>query len=544
MKPPGRAKWQREAAVLVAALALIAAAVYGPHAIHGGFISDSWFNRSTYVFGSSNGPLDAFDAFFAYPNFQGRPLFVTYLVGLNTAFGSHMGFWLGWLIGTSVLMSACVHLLLRRMGFAPLHAGLIAVLILIFPAADSLRLWAAVVQAPATIALAALGFVLALSAFDAAGKRGLRLHFASLALFVASLLLYEVALPVMLASVLLYRLRVPWRPALSRWMVDCAVLVPLALLVTGSSSNFGQTQDLAGAVSHAKVIYDQALTLFATSVLPFDFNRWLSLGLAALPPAAAMVRLRRAAPDEDERAELRRWLLAAAAGLLVMILGYAAFVPGIDYYQPLATGIANRVNGVAGIGWVLFLYAEIMLAVTVALRRFERPRALASGAAAVACLVVGVSWVQPIVRDSDDYTRAFTEGQKVLAVLGSSFPNPPPHSTVWTFGQPVEVVPGIPVFGNTWDMTASVQLLYGDPTIESYVGFPGTRFQCERGLITPSGPHYPDLALNTTLLASGYGSTYFIDSNTGRLELIRTPAQCRRAAAAFPRSPPLPLTTG
>ena len=80
-------------------------------------------------------------------------------------------------------------------------------------------------------------------------RKQLLLHAVSLLLFVASLLLYEVTLLIMLSSVLLYRLRVPWRTAVMRWAVDCAVLIPLVLSVTLASSS-GHQETEAGLYAH------------------------------------------------------------------------------------------------------------------------------------------------------------------------------------------------------------------------------------------------------------------------------------------------------
>jgi hypothetical protein len=235
---------------------------------------------------------------------------------------------------------------------------------------------------------------------------------------------------------------------------------------------------------------------------------------------------------------LRRWLVVLAAGLTVVALGYAIYVPGLDFYTPTALGIANRVNAVPGIGWVLVLYSLIMLAATMVFRGIRRGRSLAAAVTLLACVLIGASWVQSITEEADAFTRASREGQDVLTSVRTALPDPPHGSTIWTFGQPAEISPGIPIFGNTWDMTSSVQLMYSDPTMRSFVGFSGTTFVCRPDAIVPGGPSYvvpnPRALEN---LSSAYGETYFVETTTGRWKRLDTPAQCRRASASFQRSP-------
>lgn len=540
---PARTQTRREVTLLTLALTLIAAALYGPHAIDGGFIGDAWSTRAAYVFSPHPGFFGTVGHFLDLSNIATRPLYAVYRVALNETLGDHMGFWFAWQGASCVLMSLSVYLLLRRLDFAFVDAATIAVLLLIFPAASALSLWTPVIHVSLAISLATFGFLLALLAFEEGSLRRRTLaHSASLALFVASVLLYEAALPLILASALLYRLKVPWPSATARWALDCMVILPLTLTVTRSSDSAGQDQPASHFLSHAERIYERALELLDTVVLPLGDPAWHGLALIALLSAVAGFVAHRLPPGDVARGQLRRWLAVLGAGLIVVALGYSIFVPGIDYYEPLAPGIANRVNAVPAIGWVLILYATVMLAATLALRGLRDSRSLTSGVAVLACAAVAVGWVQSNLRHADAYTDAYLEGQRVLGTIRAAVPAPPPGSTIWTFGQPLEVELGVPVFGNTWDMRDSVALMYEEPTIESYVGFPGTTFECRAGGVVPGGvasyPAVPPGQLGE--FGSPYGRTWFIETTTGRVEAIRTPRQCRRASARFERSPPLP----
>jgi hypothetical protein len=521
-------------------LAIVAAGVYGPQAIHGGFLSDAWTNRGLYVFSEAHGFFGRIGELLGRSNIAPRPLQAVYLVVLNGVFGAHVGWWLGWQLLTNVWMCLTLFLLLRRLSLSPLDAGAVALLVLVFPAASSVRFWLATIWAPLSIGLVCTGFLLALMGFEAqTRKRALLLHALSLGCFVGSLLLYEIALLIMLSSVLLYWVKAHWRPAVGRWMVDCVVLLTIALTVTAANSS-GHMETEVGVWGHGKAIADQTRILLTTVILPFNSANWYILLLLALVPAGSLLAWRLLPEGDPAQAKLRKWLIVMAGGLWVVVLGYAIYAPGTDYYAPLGPGIADRVNVVPSIGWVLMLYAGFMLVAILVTRGLPRPTLAASALAATGCCLIAVGWLQYIHNYSAYYTRAYEEDLRVLATMKIALPNPRSDSTIWTFGQPVEVVPGVPIFGNTWDMTSSVQLTYQDPSISSYVAYPETGFKCEPRRMTPDGPRWNDSLNSAELARSRYGRTYFIDTNTGTVLRIDSPAQCRKASGEFVLSPEYP----
>jgi hypothetical protein len=529
-----------EFGAMVLLLTALAVFAYGSHVLHGGFLSDMWSNRSLFVFAPEGGFFDTVSYVNEQPNIAPRPLQGLYLVLLNEVFGDHVRWWLAWLVAGSVLMSSALFLLLLRLRMPAFDAAAIAALVLIFPAATSIRFWLATIWAPLSITFVILGFLLALIAFDAKRPRAkLALHGASLGFFVASVLLYEVALLVMLSSVLLYLLQVPWRTAAKRWAVDCAVLIAITLTVTIASSS-GHEESEAGAWTHGVKIFSQAREMLATIVLPFGSAFWYVLLLVALVPLVALLVHRWLPSTDPARSELRRWLTAMVGGAVVVVLGYVVYAPGTDYYIPMGPGIADRVNAVPSIGWVLILYAGAMLIGTIAFRDLPRARRLSSGLAALICALIAIGWLKTVDTYSDYFTRAYAEDLRVLSVIDSALPEPRPHSTIWTFGQPVEIVPGVPVFGNTWDMTGSVRLNFGDPTLSSYVAAPGVSFFCNRHGVAPGGTYAVDGA-PAEEFGSPYGRTYFLDTTTGRMEPLNSAAQCRHAARTFAPSPQYPL---
>lgn len=529
----------REFGLLAVVLAVIAALLYAPNAIHGGFLSDAWSNLALYEFAPTRGFGHILSYFLEQPNISPRPLQAVYLLTLSEVFGTHVSFWLTWQNATFVGMALMLFLLLRKLSVGAFDAACIAVLLLVFPAVNSLHFWTAMIWAPLSIGMVLLGFILALAAFDAESRRTrLLLHATSLLLFVASLLLYEVTLLVMLASVLLYRLHVPWRTAARRWAIDCITLIPVVLTVTVASSAGHQETEL-GLYAHASAIFTSSRALFTTVVLPFGTASWYVVALLALIPATALLVHFRLSASDSSRPALRRWLLVLAAGILVVALGYAMYIPGTDYYNPVAPGVGDRINAVASIGWVLVVYSLAALASNLAFRGLPRAHALSSVGAALACALIAVGWVKTVNSYSDAFVSAYGEDVRVLSLIRETTPDPVHGSTIWTFGQPVEIRPGVPVFGNTWDMTGSVRLTFDDPTLTSLVAEEGTVFYCGRKKVAPGGVYALDGGFDPTF-SSRYGRTYFVDTVDGRSVLIRSRAQCRALSHRFPLSPPVP----
>jgi hypothetical protein len=529
----------REVCLLAVVLGGIAVLLYEPNAVHGGFLSDAWANLALYEFAPTRGFGHTLSYFLEQSNISPRPLQAVYLLTLFEVLGTHVGFWLTWQNATFVGMTLLLFLLLRKLSIGAFDAACIAVLVLVFPAFNSLHFWTAMIWAPLSIAMVLLGFILTLAGFDAERTRSkLLLHGCALILFVASLLLYEVTLPIMLASVLLYRLCVPWRTAAARWAVDCAVLIPIVLSVTVVSST-GHAETEAGILNHASVIFDSSRVLFTTVVLPFNGTSWYLVALFCLVPATALLVYLRLPTSDPARSALRTWLLVFVAGVLVVGLGYAIYAPGTDYYNPVSPGVGDRVNAVPSLGWVLILYSGAALAANLAFRGMPRARLLSSVGAAAACALIAIGWVKTVNSYSDAFTSAYAEDTRVLAMIKDVLPQPKAESTIWTFGQPVQFIPGVPVFGNTWDMTGSVQLAFDDPSLTSLVAYPETTFDCTDDQVLPGGAYAvegkPDPGFS-----SRYGRTYFIDTVSGRITQIQSRSQCREAAHEFHRAPPLP----
>jgi hypothetical protein len=543
----GRAAWERRAllggAALAGLLALVAVLVYGEHARDGGWIGDAWVTRAWYSLYPHTDFFATVGHFFDLNSMNARPANAVYRVALNGWFGADTQAWYLWQIASCVGMCLAIYALLREIGLAYLDAAAVVLLLALFPASASLWLWSPVLHASLAILLAAIGFLLALRAFAATGSRRVVLHGGSLFLFVVSLLLYEVCLPLFLASFLLYALRAPRRAALRRWLLDCAILLPLALLITGSTES--RDQGVGGSFDHAGKIAGELPVLLFGRLLPLGPVRALAFLALLGIYAAAFLTIRRRPSGDPVRARLERLFAITGGGLLVILLGYLIYVPGLDYYRPLVHGIADRINAVAGIGWTLCLYALMAMIATLLAQRARRPTVYAAVVTAALTIALAISWLAPIAEESRAYLDADREDDRVLELVERAVPNPPRGGAIWVFGQPVEAAPGVPVFANYWNMTAAVALAHHDRHVRSFVGLPWTRFECRPDGLVPGGsteyPPPPPGKLGR--FGSRYGRTYFVETVRGQVIAVDSRQRCLEAKDAFPRSPLLPRGT-
>lgn len=531
-------RWQRvlaadrlgasELAVVGAVLGAVGAGVFGSHIVDGGFYYDDWANSARTQLAGGYG--DALASFWGLTGY--RPLLAFYVPTLHEVLGEHTNLHLAWATLVAVAMSAALCAVLVELGVARLHALAVGALVLVFPYSDSTRLWATSATAHLTAALWLAGLWLALRAFDPgrSPRSVRRLHAASLALYLASLTLYELTATLMLASGVLYLARAGWRRGAARWVLDVAVVAPvLAVMVanTGIETTSGRT----GWVEHARIIGDEGWQVIASGTWPFTATDRVVVTAAALAvvvvAAAASVVL---GPGDPARDDLRRWLVVAGGGLIAAWTAWAVFVPSDPYYSPGTGGVGNRVNVLAAMGIVTFAYAVVAVAVTLLLRAVRAGAGFAPVAAfAAAVLVLGGGYVGRVLDDKAQWAAAARAQSAVLDGLRAAMPDAPPGSVLFTFGHPTWWAPGVPVFASSWDLDGAIALLYDDPSVGGYPALPLTTFDCRAAGASPQ-PAYGDLEL-------AYGSLYFVDVPSRRVDLITDADDCRTASARFRPGP-------
>lgn len=529
-----------QAALLFVVLLAIAVLVYGDQVRNGGWIGDAWLTRGWYALYPHADFLHTVRHFLDLESVRPRPANAVFRVALNSWFGGDTQAWLTWQLVSCVCMCFSIYLLLREIGVSFLDAAAVSGLLLVFPVSTSLWLWSAIAHASLAIALGAIGFLLALRAFRAEGRLRWVLHASSLLLFVISILLYEVCLPAFLASVLLYVWKAPRRDAVARWLIDCLVLLPIALTVTAATKTRDQT--LGGSISHAGEMAGQLPGLLFGRLLPLGSERPLAVIALLAVYGCGFVAIRRRPADDPVRNRLRFLFALTGSGIVVIVLGYLIYVPGISYYLPLSRGIGDRVNALAGIGWVICVYALAALVATLATMALRRRALVAALGTAALTIAIGLSWLAPIADESRAYIAANEEDHRVLRVIQRAIPDPPRGAAIWAFGQPVETAYGVPVFANYWNMSAAAALAYGDPHVRSFVALPGTSFECHSNGVVPIGyPEYPPPDPGTLgEFGSRYGRTYFVDTERGQFAVVDSRARCMELRQTFGLSPQLP----
>ena len=509
------------------ALLALAAIAYGSHVAHGGFYWDDWENAASSRFTPSEGfALGGLELSLFYY----RPVHAVGLWLPHELFGANPSLHLALGVCLAVLASAALYAFLRTLGLERTPAVAICALVLIFPWSDSARLWATASINNLAIALYLLGTVVAVRGLEREGADARRWKAGALALYVLSVLTYEVTAAAALLSFLLYATRVPWREALRRWRLD-AIAVAGALFIVGLST----TRVLlppAAQLEHALRIADESLTLLAAAAAPFGSppRAPVLAAMLALVAAGAFAAGSERVGEETRRA-LRRWLAVAGGSVVAVVAGYAAFVPGEAEYVPLSPGTGNRVNVFAAIGYAGIIVSLLMLAGSLAVAVLGRRRALAPALAAGATVVIGLGYLARLDDDKAAWQRSTAMQAEVLDAVRASVSEPPAGTTIYTFGEELYAAPGVPVFAVIHDLKGAVRLTLADGTVTAFPTHPEGRFECGASSLRPVDP------AGDRTMPSAYGRAVFVDVRTGRAATIASPPQCRRESARFATSP-------
>jgi len=225
------------------------------------------------------------------------------------------------------------------------------------------------------------------------------------------------------------------------------------------------------------------------------------------------------------RRDVVPWLALAGCSLVLIALAYASYVPSDPHwYEPLSAGPSNRINALAGIGYVGVVYGLGGVAMTLAAGRRV---ALAAVLPAVLALAVGAGYLHETRRDAARWNSAFAAEQRALTVVKGAVPGPAHGTAIYMFGHQPTLAGGIPVFASTWDLEAAVQLTYRDRTLHGYPVVGGTEIVCAARTMYPNGNGYwPGYA-------APYGSQVFVNVATGVAERVTSLAACRDRGAEF-----------
>jgi hypothetical protein len=509
----------KEAALAVLALAILATAAYASHIAHGGFYFDDWADAAGTVHPPGGPSLGHVLSYFAniFPYRPGLIIYVPlkyYLLGVNVTTQ------LAWAVALGVIVAGLLYGILRLFRVPWYHAWLIAALTVVYPSFDSVRLWEAASLPSVAIALALGGLWIALLGLP---RRSWALHACAAALYLVSILTYEITLPLIAAAGLLYVLRAGWRIAWPRWAVDLTVVV-----AGGLWNGLHTTRTVAGAsgdLRHLGEVFNGGVTLLGNALIPVGSHPHTTVALVFLTAVlVAGLAVYLTAPSLEKEGAgwgLREWLLLAAAGLALAVLGWMIFIPADPYYTPSLLGFTNRVNALAGFGLVVAVYATLGIGVVLVARVLPAIGKWATAITLVLGLMLGASYVHVLERHSGIWDAAYRSERTAIDRMKTAFPTLPPETTVFTSNYPAYQTIGVPIFAATWDVNGMVKLEYDDGTLSGYPITPGLELDCRADGIGLRGVGAPPAT-------APYGSARLLNLETGE----HTTPQSRRACQA------------
>lgn len=517
---------RRELALCASGLGGFALAMCLSHIRHGGFYFDDWWVLSL-VRSPAHGIARAIHDL--WPYYGQRPGQVAYYALVEPLLGYRsqlqLGIAAGVLIGEGTLLFA----LLRRLALPTAHAALIAVLVVAFPFDDSVWLWPIMSVSTVAICASIAGVVLALSAFEASGRRAVALHAGSLGLYAAGIFTYEVFAATGCLVGLLYVRQAGWRRARWRWALDVVLIVGAVLVcrlvLPGDVATPYAVQSPLGALGHAAAIGAAGVKLAGASAVPVGgLSPWIAVAALGLAHLAATIVLRRSADAGEVAGALRRWGRLAWAGALVALSAWAVYVPASGHYVPTAIATVNRINALAGIGVVVFTYASaatigVLFAALARSRIRTSPARAGPAVAIVAGAALSVGYLTRTLADTRTWNAAAREQRHILASVHAALPRPPVGATVYAVDD-LSQVDSVPVLSTTLDLTGALRLSYSSSTLRGVPVGTATRFHCAAQGMYPLGPSY------TTADGSAYGDAFVVDVATRRALRVASAAAC------------------
>ncbi len=524
----------RELLVAAAALLTVGAIVLAGHVAHGSLSYDDWAL-------SADQKYQGYWAVVSfYLHIDHRPLLALYLPLVPAALGDTAEAQLAWIAFAHLAMCFCVYVFLRTLALERVHGGLVALLVLVFPFADSA--WLYVIGSAGTVAVSLylLGSVAALHGLHAERRRSWFLHGLAVLLYVASVLTYELVLVAILLSGLLYLGRGSRRAVATRWIVDIAAMVVTVLLATSRAVPLLPGQDvhavlpLAQQISHAELIIHQGRDVLASSLFPLGTPRSTVVLVAALVVTVGAVAVAVggvARAGDQTRAELQRWLVIELLALVGVITAWLVLVPADPYYSPAQPGVGNRINAFAGVCICVLVYALAMLLVRLLLSGLPRRQALVTCLSAVVGGAIALGYIHRVDVDKGRWRVASSLQSRELATLRRALPAPAPGTRMVLFDAPGYAAPGVPIFAAPWDLNGAVQLRWHDRFLAAYPVLDGTQIVCGSSALVPTGGGYAPYQ------QAPYGTAFFVDARTGEVLRIDTRAECARALRQFPPGP-------
>jgi len=140
--------------------------------------------------------------------------------------------------------------------------------------------------------------------------------------------------------------------------------------------------------------------------------------------------------------------------------------------------------------------------------------------------------------DRRDWDSAASSGRALLRDVKRLVPDPPPGTTIFTFGVSGYSAPSVPIFGGggSNDLLGAVRVTYDSGAVAGFPVLDGMTFRC--------GEAEMDLADTGEPSAAPYGRAVLVDLARRRVLRPRDRAGCRRATEALKPYAPVNETEG
>jgi hypothetical protein len=502
----------------VAVVCGVALAALGPHVFAGGFHVDDWVDASHYYFHSGEG------FWAAVSNHQDvkRDVYAVLRTAIYALFGMHTAPHLALTALIATAEASLLLVLLRRLGLAAAPATMAALLLLVWPDADSTRLWATGFQMGLFAGLLPLaGLLVALRGLEQSGWRGAALHGVALTLYATGVNGYELGAPMIMLFGILYVWHRPGSAARWRWAADVIVVLGLLIRYAGRHPHLPA---IGGVPDHLRIIASHGLEVMARALLPV---RGIPAA-AVLAPALAIVVAAAVAVSRPHlaartRGELRQALLLLVGGLVVTVAGWGMIIPAALGYDPGSSGVGNRINAVAAIGLAVVVVAFAGL-LAVAIRSCWRRAPSLALLTTLLAMPVALADLVRLQQDATDWNHAADVGRAFLVRLRELVPDPVPGSTLFTFGVSGYAAPSVPIFGGGGnnDLLGAVRVTYGTDAISGFPVLGGMQFSCGSGSMTLLDTRAPS--------TTPYGLALLVDMRgAGQVLVPRSESDCLRA---------------
>jgi hypothetical protein len=526
---------ERALALLCAVATAIVA--FAPRISGGGFIADDWAEYAEVRFPTALGFHSSLDGVLQSAGSRiGAGL---YWLASFSLFGAHSRLYSTLAALLAVVMAFSIYVLLRELRLSIAQSLAIMTLTIAAPNAATVRFWFTTSGSQLALALFFFGLMLALRAFSATGRRSLNLHLASWLLYALSAFYADLALPLMGATIFVYLLRARVAVAFRRWAFDLVIVIAgylATLAFVNETQGFGKLPKALWS-EHARLIGDQALTIFTKMVDPFsDGARALDLILLGALAVTGLLLSLSSQRSSALRRELGRWSIAFAVSLVAVVASFVVYVPAMLYYEPLGAGLPSHIDIVAAAPLVVGVFSVLMFARAVISELSSRIRPslprLAPPLVAVWFIVIFVTGIKDVRHNGHVWAVAADRNRHVLDTLTKQLPNPLPGSTVYTFGEAGTAAPGLPIFFSPFELTNAVKIAYNRGDIAAYpvVALDDVVNCAPQGITAVAGA-------SPFNQPSSYGRSYFVDLPTGRYARITSRSSCIRALSVFHQGP-------